>query len=281
MKNTFSDLKTLAISTSAAVAAVTVLMFSPLSPSSAAALSLDVLTTSSKDSALYTGEKINLSLQIRNSGTAAASIISIKSTSSELTTACQVLIGSNLQPGESLSCSKDGVVVSGLPSSNFVLRTVVESAGTNQVKAAFESTSLIELWWYGRIPGYWKNHIDEWTIGFLPTDYLEDVFLVPNTLLTNGILDNDSFPGRDTLLSTLTYQGGTTLKGAGQILLRAASAALLNEAYYKGNYPGANSLPGLIKRVNVVLASESKVQYLVLAGFFESWNSGVRTPLGK
>lgn len=268
--------KALAVGAGSAFVATIAMMLSPLSVSSAAAPLLDVTTTSSKTSALFSGDTVNYSLQVKNSGTEVATVSAISSTSPGLTAACQVLLNAAVQPGESVSCNADGVLVSGQPATTFTVKTTVEGAGTDQVKATFESTKTIELWWYGRIPGYWKNHPNDWSTQFAPSNFLQDVFTIPSSLLSEGILDNDSIPGRDTLLSTLTYQGGTTLKGASQILLRAASAALLNEVYFGKNYPGAPSAEYLIARVNVVLASENKAQYLVLAGYFEKWNNGVR-----
>ena len=255
------------------------IVIQPLAPSNAATPTLEVITTSSKTAALYSGEKANFTVQIKNVGTESAEIASVKSTSQDLALACQSLIGRILLPEETLTCAKEEVVVSGLPAGQYQEKTTFEAVGLDGAKGAFSSTANVDLWWHGRIPGYWKNHSDQWPAQFTPTDNLQDVFVVPNSLLTDGILDNDSVPGIDTLMSTLTYQGGTSLKGAAQILLRAASAALLNEDYYGASYPGAPSLEYLIARVNVVLASENKVQYLVLAGYFEKWNNGVRTSL--
>ena len=251
----------------------------PLSASSAATPALEVTTTQSKSAALYSGESVDFTVQVKNVGSEPAEITSATSTSKELELECKALVGRILLPEETLSCTKEGVLVSGLPASGYIEKTTFDALGTENLKATFTSSATIDLWWYGRIPGYWKNHSDQWSNQYAPTNSLQDVFVIPTSLLTDGILDNDSVPGSDTLMSTLTYQGGTTLKGAAQILLRAASAALLNEAYYGKSYPGAPSLDYLIARVNVVLASENKAQYIVLAGYFEKWNNGVRTAL--
>ena len=259
-------------------AAIALVAIQPLSSNAATPL-LEVTTTQSKDSALYSGDTANFTVQIKNVGNEPTQITAAASTSQTLATECQTLIGRVLLPNETLNCSKEGVQVSGLPGGVYQEKTVIDATAGDNAKATFASTATINLWWYGRIPGYWKNHSDQWTTQYLPSNFLQDVFVIPNSLLTDGILDNDSEPGKDTLMSTLTYQGGTTLKGAAQILLRAASAALLNEAYYGKSYPGAPSLEYLVARVNVVLASENKAQYIVLAGYFEKWNNGVRTGL--
>jgi hypothetical protein len=228
---------------------------------------------------LYTGESVDFTIKVTNTGAEPAELTAISSSSEFLATECQSLVGRILLPEESLGCAKEGVQISGLPAGRFQAKTTIDAVTPDKTKASFTSTASVDLWWYGRIPGYWKNNPGQWSTAFAPTNFLQDVFAVPNSLLTDGVLDNDSVPGKDTLMSTLTYQGGTTLKGAAQILLRAASAALLNEAYYGNSFPGAPSLEYLITRVNVVLASENKAQYIVLAGYFEKWNNGVRAPL--
>ena len=270
--------KSIALGVGTTIAAALVVM-QPLSASNAAAPALSVTTTQSETAALYSGQSVNFVVQVRNIGTDPTEITGVTSTSKELELECQALIGRILQPEELLSCSKESVEISGLPAGKFQETTTFDAASIENIKGTFSSTATVSLWWYGRIPGYWKNHPDQWSPQYEPSNSLQEVFVIPNSLLTNGVLDNDSVPGEDTLMSTLTYQGGTTLKGAAQILLRAASAALLNEAYYGKSYPGAPTLENLIARVNVVLASESKAQYIVLAGYFEKWNNGVRTAL--
>jgi hypothetical protein len=276
MKRTNQKLIALGVGGTIAAALVVI---QPLSASSAAAPTLSVTTTQSETAALYSGQSVNFAVQVKNVGTDQTEITGVTSTSTDLELACRELIGRILLPEETVSCSQESVQISGLPAGKFQETTTFDAVGIENTKGTFSSTATVSLWWYGRIPGYWKNHPDQWSTEYLPTNFLQDVFVIPNSLLTDGVLDNDSIPGKDTLMSTLTYQGGTTLKGAAQILLRAASAALLNEAYYGKSYPGAPSLENLVARVNVVLASENKAQYIVLAGYFEKWNNGVRTAL--
>ena len=275
----FDNRKTYLIGGIGTVVAVAMTVFQPISISNAAQPVLEVSTVTSKSTALYTGESVDFTIKVTNTGAEPAELTAISSSSEFLATECQSLVGRILLPEESLSCAKEGVQISGLPAGRFQAKTTIDVVTPDKTKASFTSTASVDLWWYGRIPGYWKNNPGQWSTAFAPTNFLQDVFAIPNSLLTDGVLDNDSVPGKDTLMSTLTYQGGTTLKGAAQILLRAASAALLNEAYYGNSFPGAPSLEYLITRVNVVLASENKAQYIVLAGYFEKWNNGVRAPL--
>jgi len=69
----------------------------------------------------------------------------------------------------------------------------------------------------GCTPGFWKNHLDEWSI-------------VP-TLLLRNVFDVTPTKGDDrTLEDALSFKGGKSEAGAERILLRAGVAALLNAA---------------------------------------------------
>lgn len=66
-------------------------------------------------------------------------------------------------------------------------------------------------------------------LGPVPQDFLvQDLFVIPDCLLTDGILDLDGDGVADTLLDALNYQGGDDEFGKAQILLRAAVAGVLN-----------------------------------------------------
>src|SRR5574341_1243873 len=72
----------------------------------------------------------------------------------------------------------------------------------------------------GCTPGYWKNHLDAWgPTGFSPSQTVASVF-------GNAA----AFPtlANSTLQQGLSFQGGSTLQGAAEILLRASIAAVLN-----------------------------------------------------
>lgn len=106
----------------------------------------------------------------------------------------------------------------------------------------------------GCTPGYWKNHLDAWApAGYSPDQTVESVFDVPDEY---G-LDND------TLLEALNYIGGPRQKGAAQILLRAAVAALLNASHPDVDYPRAVS--AVIAGVNEALATGNRSTMLILA----------------
>jgi hypothetical protein len=102
---------------------------------------------------------------------------------------------------------------------------------------------------------------------------------VPASLLkcsgSSCILDLNNDGKNDTLIQALAYQGGSDLKGKGQILLRAAVAALLNEQYFRAGYPTYNSVADLLAAVNATLATQDMQAYVDMAGVLDWWNNGV------
>jgi hypothetical protein len=109
--------------------------------------------------------------------------------------------------------------------------------------------------------------------------FIQEIFNTPSGLLIGGTLDLDKNGLKDNLIAGLAYRGGTGISGAAQILFRAAIAALLNEAYYGADYPGATSTSALIAKVNEVLATNDRAQYLALASYYDYWNNAVHASL--
>lgn len=112
----------------------------------------------------------------------------------------------------------------------------------------------------GCTPGFWKNHLSAW-VGFSPGHTLESVFEVPNSL---G-LDNK------TLQQALSFPGGPGTLGGAKILLRAATAALLNAAHPDINY--TMSVAEVISQVNTALASNNRSTMLTLATSLDNDNN--------
>jgi len=111
----------------------------------------------------------------------------------------------------------------------------------------------------GCTPGFWKNHIDLWPAGILPTDTIGDYF-------------TGAEPYADTtLLEALSFDGGNGLNGAKRVLLRAAVAALLNSASPDVDY--VMSTAEVIDAVNAALASNSRSTMLALARELDEANN--------
>jgi hypothetical protein len=112
----------------------------------------------------------------------------------------------------------------------------------------------------GCTPGYWKNHPEAWTY-FKTTATLESVFNVPDNLNMDNI----------TLLAALDGNGGPGVKGAAEILLRAAVAALLNSTHSVVDYP--RTTDEIITAVNTALASGDRNTILQLAKELDADNN--------
>ncbi len=118
----------------------------------------------------------------------------------------------------------------------------------------------------GCTPGYWKNHTESW-VGtvYRPNRQLENVFDLPPTLAEYGDL---------TLLQALSLRGGSGLDGAAEILLRAATAAVLNAAHEGVAYPYRRFTQFMIiTKVNSALASGDRSQILSLAETLDEANN--------
>ena len=121
----------------------------------------------------------------------------------------------------------------------------------------------------GCTPGYWKNHPSSWAAsGLTPSQTVESVFNVPGSLPPYG----DA-----TLLQALAFKGGPDRAGAARILLRAATAGLLNLSNPTIDYGG--TLAMFKSRTNAALASGSRVRMINLATEFDNRNNQGNCPL--
>ena len=224
------------------------------------------------------GDYVDYTITITNTGPEAVTVTSLLDPKIALSSQCLALVGQQIPIGGSVQCTTHLFMVIGADTS--FINTVSASAKDNENNLATASASAtLKSYWYGRSPGFWKNHPSEWVSGYLPTAYIQNVFTVPSTLLTSGVLDLDANKVKDTLMAGLAYKGGSTLSGAAQILFRASVAALLNKAYYGADYPAESSVGALIAHVNAVLATQSRTEYLALASIYDKWNNGVEGPL--
>ena len=104
----------------------------------------------------------------------------------------------------------------------------------------------------GLSPGFWKRKGRR--VGW-PSPYTTDMtfeeagFIIPDWL--HGCNKKRHLDSHDTLLEALKYRGGRGTSGMARILLRAATAALLNAAHTEVNYP--LSVDEIINLVNDAL----------------------------
>jgi uncharacterized repeat protein (TIGR01451 family) len=227
----------------------------------------------------WTGDLVDYTFTVTNSGPETLTITSIIDNNLALSSGCLALIGQVLAPGAVRTCTVLDVLVSGVAGGSFTNTATVAGVDNEANSDSATATATVNFWWYGRTPGYWKNHSEAWPNGYLPGNFIQTVFVVPASLLKSGELDLDRLSGKDTLMGGLAYRGGSTLSGGAQILFRAAIAALLNEAYYGADFPIATSPTDLINQVNTVLATGSRSNYVSFASYLDYWNNAVHASL--
>jgi hypothetical protein len=116
----------------------------------------------------------------------------------------------------------------------------------------------------GCTPGYWKNHLDSWAVtGYNPNQVISTVFA--NAALYPSL-------GGKTMLQSLQGGGGRGVEGAVKILLRAATAGVLNANHDGVAYPKIAA--HIINPVNQALASQNRGTIIDLAGKIDGWNNG-------
>ena len=122
----------------------------------------------------------------------------------------------------------------------------------------------------GCTPGFWKQkqHFQFWTAPYTTSTTIQSVFSSAAGYVTDK---GGKDIGSSTLLQGLGFQGGNSIGGAAEILLRAAIAGLLNAASSDVNY--YQSVANHIAAVNAALASGNRDTMLGLAGTIDFENN--------
>ena len=166
-----------------------------------------------------------------------------------------------LAPGEAMTCTASGTATTG-QYSNIGTATGTPTGGSPVTATDPSHYNGVTVGDQGCTPGYWKNHTDSWpATGYSTSQTVSSVF-GQATLYTAGV---------SSLLSALNFAGGAGLEGAAEILLRAATAALLNASHPNVSYPRSPS--GVIGDVNGALASQNRDGMLTLAAALDADNN--------
>jgi hypothetical protein len=123
----------------------------------------------------------------------------------------------------------------------------------------------------GCTPGYWKvkQHWDSWVgTGYTTTQLLNTVFVIPASYTVKN-----KAMGSYSMVDGLSFQGGSTLSGKAEILVRAAVAAVLNAGKTNVAYPATKSQ--IITAVNSALASANATTITNLATLLDKANNGL------
>ncbi len=115
----------------------------------------------------------------------------------------------------------------------------------------------------GCTPGYWKNHTSNWQ------EYNAATATVGGAFSVSGIPQ-----AGDKLTTALSYGGGSGIDGARRILLRAATAAMLNAAHDGLGYPLTRFSPdNMVATVRNLLLTGTRDQILEYAAHLDRLNN--------
>ena len=222
------------------------------------------------------GDYVDYTIRIDNLSLEAVKITNLVDSAIALSDECKNLIGQTIAPKGYLQCGVH-LLMYLAPGTTFTNTVTAYGEDNDGNQTSSSGSAILKSFWYGRTPGFWKNHPASWPSPYLPTTLVSSVFSGVSVL--NGTtLDLNGDKQADTLMSALAYKGGSTLQGGAQILLRAAVAALLNEDYYGVDYPAESSTSALILHVNTILLTKDRAQYIALASYYDYWNNGVEGP---
>ncbi len=179
----------------------------------------------------------------------------------------------------------------------------------NQIERSSTDTCTVSYWAF--TPGFWKNHATDprnaWALtGYNTGDLLGDVF-DPTYLTETPRGFTQPFADLD-LMNALTFKGGSGLRGAKEVLLRAGVAALLNASFHETldvpEHPAGVAVndpilgrdvlmscdpatcsdwiiyypytsQGVIDAVNAALATGNRTMILMLAYELDGYNNGI------
>ncbi len=177
-----------------------------------------------------------------------------------------------LGPGHSYDVEED------VPAGWMALTPTSHDFGWPTSGAAYSFT-FVNTPTQGCTPGFWKvpQHWDSWPSPWTPNGALSLMFsgvlAPPYATYTVTFSDGSTVQmGGATQVQALNFQGGSTVPGKAEILLRAAVAAVLNADSPDILYPLTSSQ--VIKQVNAALASQDPTIIINLAGLLDGDNNG-------
>lgn len=208
--------------------------------------------------AITVGAAVNWTYVVTNTGDLALTAVSVTDNRG-VTVTCPKTA---LAPGESMTCTASGTATAG-QYSNLGTATGTPTGGSPVTATDPSHYNGVTVGDQGCTPGYWKNHTDSWP----PTGYS------PSQTVTTVFAQVVLYPSLSTasLLDSLSFAGGPDVEGAAEILLRAATAALLNASHPNVSYPRPPST--VIADVNGALASQNRDVILALAAALDADNN--------
>jgi hypothetical protein len=194
-----------------------------------------------------------------------------------------------LAVGETVTCGEFGPIEAGFNDSGSICNTAsVEGTarpGTDYAETVTDSDEAcyVPRYW-AFTPGFWKNHYEEprnaWKYtAYETTDLLTDVGFVLGDIGGESPKGLNKTFNELTLLEALRLKGGAGIVGAGEILLRAGVASLLNASFHEEFHGTVDpyfpmTSAEVITAVNTAIATGNPVLMLELAAELDGYNNG-------
>ena len=169
--------------------------------------------------------------------------------------------------------------ISGLPGTTH-LNVFSASVVDNENNVAMgTSDAEVYFYWKGRTAIYWKDHTNQWPTFTVTGSSGIQIAITKSTLVRTIFKIPASYTcikSTDMLIKALGYNNGTdSTCTATQILVRTATAAILNKKVYGASYPNFNSPQEIVDAVNAAILSNNRAAIIDLAHQFGYGNSGV------
>jgi hypothetical protein len=203
------------------------------------------------------GATVNWTYIVTNTGSSTLTAVTVTDNMG-VTVNCPETV---LAPAGWMTCTATGTAVAGQ------YANIGTATGTPPVGGVVTASDASH--YFGKVPnlqgctpGYWKNHTGSWpSTGYSPGQTVGSVFGMAALYGLNG----------DTLLQSLDYAGGSGTGGAAEILLRAATAALLNASNPSVYYPREPA--SVISDVNGAMSTQNRDTMLALAAQLDADNN--------
>jgi hypothetical protein len=145
------------------------------------------------------------------------------------------------------------------------LRLVLVAALAASAVVAAQAPTPASAW--DCTPGYWKNHTDTWP-GTVASKNGVTMSLAPNTPVSS-VFSGANVTANWTLLQALQGGGGSGTAGAEIILVRAATARLLNAA----NDHEWAALDRITSDTSAAIKSGNRDRMITLGAFYDGLNN--------
>ena len=141
-----------------------------------------VMAIGSVSGALYVARRTE-----RPTGQETVTITSFSDSKLTLPETCTSIVGQTLAPGAWIDCVLAHQWIVPAATGQFVNTATATGCDDDSSCDTDTGTATVKFSWYGRTPGYWKNHPAAWPTPYLPTQLLNTVFTLPSGITSPSV----------------------------------------------------------------------------------------------